>query len=111
MGRDSDGNIVLIDEIHTPDSSRFWIGNSYEGRMALGKEPENVDKEFLRLWFVDNCDPYNDQTLPEAPEELVVELSNRYIYLFETITGNDFSFPELKKSIHDRLLDNLKEYI
>ena len=79
--------------------------------MALGKEPENVDKEFLRLWFVDNCDPYNDQTLPEAPEELVVELSNRYIYLFETITGNDFSFPELKKSIHDRLLDNLKEYI
>ncbi|MBT6414188.1 MAG: phosphoribosylaminoimidazolesuccinocarboxamide synthase, partial [Candidatus Marinimicrobia bacterium] len=77
MGRDSSGEIMLIDEIHTPDSSRYWIAKTYDERMALGQEPQNIDKEFLRLWFVDNCDPYNDETLPEAPEELVAELSSR----------------------------------
>ncbi|MAE10278.1 MAG: phosphoribosylaminoimidazolesuccinocarboxamide synthase, partial [Candidatus Marinimicrobia bacterium] len=71
MGRDPDGNIILIDEIHTPDSSRYWIAKTYKERMAAGHEPQNIDKEFLRLWFVDNCDPYNDTTLPEAPVELV----------------------------------------
>ena len=73
MGRDSDGNIVLIDEIHTPDSSSYWIAETYDERMNAGKEPQNIDKEFLRLWFMDNCDPYNDEVLPEAPNELVTE--------------------------------------
>ena len=82
MGKDEDGNIVLIDEIHTPDSSRYWIAETYHERMAAKQEPQNIDKEFLRLWFVDNCDPYNDETLPEAPEELIVELSSRYIYYY-----------------------------
>ena len=63
MGRDSGGNIVLIDEIHTPDSSRYWITETYDEKMEAGEEPQNVDKEFLRLWFMDNCDPYNDETL------------------------------------------------
>ena len=83
MGIDGSGNILLIDEIHTPDSSRYWIQNTYDQRIASGLEPENIDKEFLRLWFVDNCDPYNDDELPRAPEGLVVELSNKYIYLYE----------------------------
>ena len=74
MGKDSDGNIVLIDEIHTPDSSRYWIADTYQERIENDKEPQNIDKEFLRLWFVDNCDPYNDETLPDAPKDLVVEL-------------------------------------
>ena len=56
-----------------------------------GKEPENIDKEFLRLWYRDNCDPYNDATVPDAPVELVEELSRRYIYLYEQITGTDFA--------------------
>ena len=90
MGKDENGNIVLIDEIHTPDSSRYWLRESYEERLAQGLEPKNIDKEFLRLWFRDNCDPYNDEILPEAPEELVVELSSRYITLFEMITGEEF---------------------
>lgn len=111
MGRDADGNIVLIDEIHTPDSSRYWIANSYEERIAKGQEPENVDKEFLRLWFVGNCDPYNDSELPPAPEELVVELSSRYIYLFETITGNLFSFPDIGKSVQERIKENINDYL
>lgn len=108
MGKDEDGNICLIDEIHTPDSSRYWIAGSYEERMKAGNEPENVDKEFLRLWFKDNCDPYNDETLPAAPDDLVIELSRRYIYLFEKITGRSFEFPEAGKPISDRLLSNLE---
>lgn len=61
--------------------------------MAAGLEPENIDKEFLRLWFKDRCDPYKDATLPEAPADLVNELSRRYIMLYEMITGEDFKFP------------------
>jgi len=111
MGRDSDGEIMLIDEIHTPDSSRYWIAKTYDERMAAGQEPQNIDKEFLRLWFVDNCDPYNDEILPEAPKELVTELSSRYIYLYETITGGVFPFPDAGKSVSDRINENLKEVL
>ena len=111
MGHDDDGNILLIDEIHTPDSSRYWIADTYEERMANGFEPQNIDKEFLRLWFVDNCDPYNDEQLPEAPNDLVSELSSRYIYLYETITGQSFPFPEADLSIHERINSNLKDLI
>ncbi|MDP6755280.1 MAG: phosphoribosylaminoimidazolesuccinocarboxamide synthase [Candidatus Marinimicrobia bacterium] len=111
MGRDADGNIVLIDEIHTPDSSRYWIAESYGERVAAGQEPQNIDKEFLRLWFVDNCDPYNDETLPDAPAELVTELSSRYIYLYETITGGVFPFPDAGKAIDERINENLKDYL
>lgn len=64
------------------------------GRFAAGQSPENIDKEFLRLWFRDNCDPYKDEILPEAPAELVAELSRRYILLFETITGEKMQFAE-----------------
>lgn len=96
MGLDAQGNILLIDEIHTPDSSRYWLADSYEQRIAEGLEPENIDKEFLRLWFVDHCDPYHDEVLPEAPEDLVTELALRYISLYEMITGNPFPFPDEK---------------
>jgi phosphoribosylaminoimidazole-succinocarboxamide synthase len=111
MGRDAEGAIRLIDEIHTPDSSRYWIAKTYAERMAAGQEPQNIDKEFLRLWFVDNCDPYNDETLPEAPEELVTELSSRYIYLYETITGGMFPFPDTGKPVSERINENLKELL
>jgi phosphoribosylaminoimidazole-succinocarboxamide synthase len=111
MGRDSSGEIMLIDEIHTPDSSRYWIAKTYDERMTAGQEPQNIDKEFLRLWFVDNCDPYNDETLPEAPEELVAELSSRYIYLYETITGGLFPFPDSGKPVNERINENLKEVL
>ena len=109
MGHDDSGNIVLIDEIHTPDSSRYWLSETYEKRINDGLEPENIDKEFLRLWFVDNCDPYNDETLPEAPDELISELSSRYIYLYEKITGETFPFPDSKELINDRINKKLKD--
>lgn len=107
MGRDADGNILLIDEIHTPDSSRYWITATYDERLAAGREPQNIDKEFLRLWFRDNCDPYHDAELPAAPEELVIELSNRYIYLYESITGEKFVFPDSARPIDQRIRDNV----
>jgi len=91
---DTDSNdvndVLLIDEIHTPDSSRYWLMDSYASRHAQGLEPESIDKEFLRLWFRDRCDPYNDAALPEAPADLVAELSRRYVHLFERITGEEF---------------------
>ena len=83
MGRDENGEILLIDEIHTPDSSRYWIADSYQQRMREGQKPDNVDKEFLRLWFTENCNPYEGEVLPPAPYDLVIELSRRYIYLYE----------------------------
>jgi hypothetical protein len=60
--------------------------------MKAGEEPENIDKEFLRLWFAKHCDPYKDKVLPDAPKELVCELSRRYISLYEMITGKVFEF-------------------
>jgi len=93
FGKDVEtGEILLIDEVHTPDSSRYWLASTYEERMAQDMEPDNIDKEFLRLWFRDNCDPYNDAVLPEAPRELVMELSRRYILLYEMITSKPFDF-------------------
>lgn len=109
FGKTSDGTIVLIDEVHTPDSSRYWISASYEERHRQGLEPENIDKEFLRLWFKSKCDPYNDKVLPEAPKELVAELSWRYIVLYETITGNKFMLPDTKEPLHDRIARNVQD--
>lgn len=110
LGTDEDGNIILIDEIHTPDSSRYWLSDGYEERFAAGKEPENIDKEFLRLWFRDNCDPYADEALPEAPKDLVAELSSRYIRLYEMITGSTFEVdPSI--DIRKRITRNLGDVI
>ena len=93
FGRDlATGEIRLIDEVHTPDSSRYWLASTYEQRIAADQEPENIDKEFLRLWFRERCDPYQDAVLPEPPAELVAELSRRYILLYELITGKSFDF-------------------
>lgn len=108
FGKDQEGNILLIDEVHTPDSSRYWVHSTYEERFRKGMEPENIDKEFLRLWFVDNCDPYNDETLPEAPAELVHELSRRYVLLYETITGQAFALPPLDVDCNERICNNLR---
>ncbi|KAH9608606.1 hypothetical protein KSS87_004328 [Heliosperma pusillum] len=107
FGKTSDGTIVLVDEVHTPDSSRYWIAHSYEERFQKGLEPANVDKEFLRLWFKDHCNPYEDEVLPDAPEELVCELAWRYIFLYETITGGKFDLPDTAVPIHDRISRNV----
>lgn len=109
FGEDEEGNIVLADEVHTPDSSRYWVASTYEERINQGLEPENFDKEFFRLWFKEHCDPYNDPELPEAPDELVEELSYRYIDIYEKLTGNTFEYHD-EKPIHERIEENLKNY-
>lgn len=111
FGRDADGKIILVDEIHTPDSSRYWLADSYQARVAAGLEPENIDKEFLRLWFAKQSDPYNDKKLPQAPLELIEELSSRYIQLYERITGKKFSFIEHKEPAEKRIMRNITNYL
>ncbi len=108
FGLDESGKLTLIDEVHTPDSSRYWKANTYQERFDKGEEPEYFDKEFLRLWFKDNCDPYNDPVLPEAPAEMVAELSRRYIEIYETITGKPFNH-DFSQSVLDRITTNLKQ--
>ena len=107
FGYDDQGKIYLVDEIHTPDSSRYWIKETYQQKFDKGEEPEYIDKEFLRLWFTQHCDPYKDKVLPEAPLELVIELSRRYIKLYEMITGKTFKAEtgDVKK----RMAQNLKK--
>ncbi|KAF5200791.1 Phosphoribosylaminoimidazole-succinocarboxamide synthase [Thalictrum thalictroides] len=107
FGKAPDGTILLIDKVHTPDSSRYWIAISYEERFQGGVEPDNVDKEFLRLWFKNHCNPYEDKVLPDAPEELVCELAWRYIFLFETITKSKFQMQVKEEPICDRICRNV----
>ena len=107
FGVDSDGQIRLIDEIHTPDSSRYWIADSYAERMREGREPDMIDKEFFRLWFRERCDPYKDAVLPTPPDELIAELAARYIQLFESITGESFT-PDLRP-VSETVLSALRD--
>jgi len=111
FGRDSEGRIIVVDEIHTPDSSRYWLANTYIEHFAHGHEPENIDKEFLRLWFAKHCDPYHDETLPIAPLELIETLAARYIQLYEMITGKNFSFAKHPGPIDKRIIRNVAGWL
>ncbi|MEK7592983.1 MAG: phosphoribosylaminoimidazolesuccinocarboxamide synthase [Patescibacteria group bacterium] len=83
------GKLMLIDEIHTPDSSRFWIAKTYEKRLKRGLEPENFDKEFLRLWYADHG--YRGDGVPPAmPKDLMISVAKRYIGVYEKLTGKKF---------------------
>jgi phosphoribosylaminoimidazole-succinocarboxamide synthase len=108
FGIDDSGSLVLIDEIHTPDSSRYWQLDSYQERFEKNDEPQYFDKEFLRIWFKDNCDPYKDAVLPPAPAELVQEMSRRYVQMYEQITGENFVPGEAP--IDKRIARNLVSY-
>ncbi len=111
FGRDRDGRIIVVDEIHTPDSSRYWLANSYADRFAKREEPENIDKEFLRIWFAKHCDPYKDEILPQAPQELIEALAARYIQLYEMITGRAFTFAQQPGPIDKRILRNVAGWL
>ncbi len=109
FGLDENGKLMLIDEIHTPDSSRYWQADSYQARIDAGQEPQNFDKEFLRLWFKANSNPYEDKELPKAPTDMIVELSARYIQIYEQITGQKFE-ADLNTPVLQRIEKNLKNY-
>ena len=92
FGFDEAGRITLADEVHTPDSSRYWLAESYEARMAVAENPESLDKEFLRLWISERCDPYNEP-IPEIPADTLMAFSGKYVTLFEKVTGQEFEKP------------------
>ena len=102
FGLDENGTIVVADEIHTPDSSRFWISESYQERIDSGKDPESLDKEFLRLWIAAQCDPYKDP-IPKIPTETLLLFSEKYIKLYELVTGKSFEKPTLSLTVRDRI--------
>jgi phosphoribosylaminoimidazole-succinocarboxamide synthase len=89
FGRAPDGSVLLIDEVHTPDSSRFWRADSFSERLAAGQEPENFDKEFLRLWYAERG-YRGDGDPPPATDDLKIQVSQRYIALYEMLTGRPF---------------------
>ncbi len=102
FGLDETGEIILADEILTPDSSRYWIAESYDARLAAGEEPESLDKEFLRLWVRGQCDPYKDP-IPEIPPETLMEFAGKYVALYETVTGKKFEYSDPAIPVRDRV--------
>lgn len=109
FGFDDKGEIILADEIHTPDSSRYWVAASYPARFAAGEKPESLDKDFIRNWVVARCDPYKDK-IPEVPREIVLQAAEVYIKAFETITWKAFQLPDLAMPVLERIRKNLAKY-
>lgn len=110
FGIDADGHIVLADEIHTPDSSRFWRAATYEDRFAKGERPDSFDKDVVRSWVGERCDPYRDP-IPEIPEEIIQAASDVYIEAFETITGLPFLKPDASEPVLARIRRNLQPFM
>ena len=106
FGRLPNGEVALIDEVHTPDSSRFWKADTYPERFAAGQEPENFDKEFVRLAYAEQG-YRGDGPIPEVPADLWVAASQRYTTIYEILTGQTFvpgNYP-----VEPRLVENLKK--
>ncbi len=99
------GKLTLIDEIHTPDSSRFWIKETYKERLKKGLEPENFDKEFLRLWFV-NKGYRGDGIPPKMPADFVAKVAARYIAVYEKVSGKKF-IPNFEPIAEINIIKNL----
>lgn len=108
FGFDPDGRIIVADELHTPDSSRYWKQESYAERLSATQEPEGLDKEFLRLWVRERCDPYKDP-IPDIPEETLEKFSQKYIALYEAVTGQSFEYAESGALVRDRVRANLAQ--
>jgi phosphoribosylaminoimidazole-succinocarboxamide synthase len=94
FGIDQDGRIILADEIHTPDSSRYWKQGSYAARFEAGERPDSFDKDFVRSWVAARCDPYQDP-MPEIPGDLILGTAAVYAEAFAMITGRKFE-PDLE---------------
>lgn len=102
------GELILIDEIHTPDSSRFWVKKSYIKKFKKGLEPENFDKEFLRIWYA-NQGYKGEGKPPKLTKQIIAQVSERYISIYEKITGKEFKF--YPYPIEKRIEDNLKNVL
>ncbi len=106
-----DGKIYLIDEIHTPDSSRYFYAEGYEERFEKGEAQKQLSKEFVREWLMENgFQGKEGQKVPEMTEEIVTGISERYIELYENITGETFERADVS-NILERIEENIKEYL
>jgi phosphoribosylaminoimidazole-succinocarboxamide synthase len=110
FGKDTNGNIVLIDEIHTPDSSRYFYADGYEIRQSEGTPQRQLSKEFVRRWLIEHgFQGLEGQTLPKMSDEYIASVSERYIELYEHITGKKFVKADLS-DVANRMQQNLDLY-
>jgi len=111
FGKTKDGKIVLIDEIHTPDSSRYFYADGYQERQDKGEPQKQLSKEFVRQWLIENGFQGKDgQQIPEMSDEKIIEISNRYIELYEQITGETF-VKASTESVLTRIEDNVLQFL
>ena len=113
-GHDQDisKEIYLIDEIHTPDSSRYFYSDGYEERFAKGEPQRQLSKEFVREWLMDNgFSGQSGQKVPEMTDEIVESISNRYIELYEHITGEEFKKAPYNDNVYERIETNVKNML
>lgn len=109
FGTDETGRILIADEIHTPDSSRYWIADGYAAAFEAGTRPPSFDKDVIRAWVAERCDPYRDP-IPEIPAAMIEATSKVYIEAFERITGQPF-VPDLTGATPlDRVRANLRPW-
>jgi phosphoribosylaminoimidazole-succinocarboxamide synthase len=109
FGFDEKGAIVLADEVHTPDSSRYWLASSYSTRLAAGEAADTLDKDFIRRWVAARCDPYKDQ-IPAIPPEVILEAAATYVSAYEQLTGQDLELPDAALPPLTRIRANLQKY-
>ncbi|WP_299216355.1 phosphoribosylaminoimidazolesuccinocarboxamide synthase [uncultured Dokdonia sp.] len=111
FGKTADGEIVLIDEIHTPDSSRYFYAEGYKERQARGEAQKQLSKEFVRQWLIaNNFQGLEGQTVPEMSDEYITTVSDRYIELYENITGEAFAKADVS-NIEARIEKNVLKYL
>ncbi|GFD76646.1 phosphoribosylaminoimidazole-succinocarboxamide synthase [Tenacibaculum sp. KUL113] len=111
FGKTKDGKIVLIDEIHTPDSSRYFYADGYAERQEKGEKQKQLSKEFVRQWLIENgFQGKEGQGIPEMSDEKVIEISNRYIELYEQITGETFVKANTE-NVLERIEKNVKTFL
>ena len=109
FGTDAAGNILLADEIHTPDSSRYWIADGYDAAFASGGRPPSFDKDVIRSWVVARCDPYVDP-IPEIPAGMIAQTAQVYADAFAAITGAEFVQDVSGETVLERVRENLKRW-
>ena len=111
FGKTKEGKIVLIDEIHTPDSSRYFYADGYQERQDRGEAQKQLSKEFVRQWLIENgFQGLEGQTMPFMPDEFVQTVTDRYIELYERITGNEFKKADTDM-IEERIQKNVEEFL
>ena len=110
FGQLPDGTIVLGDEIHTPDSSRYWISETYQKRLGAFESPETLDKDIVRRWLVEHCDPYKDE-IPPIPDAVRLATAETYVSVYEKMISEKFAYPDASKNPKERIKSAVMDYL